>query len=265
MSILPLARRDLVEGRRGLLGWALGLAAVTSLYLPLYPSIGGNPEFAAVIEGLPSELVRTLNYDDILSGAGYTQGTVYGLLGFLLLVIAATAWGSAAIAGDEERGGLELVLAHGVGRERVLLERGLVVLLKLVLLVALVTALVAIYSSAFDLGVGIDGLIGGGLALLLLSTLSGAAALGAGEATGRRMLAIAGGAGIAVVGYALNALGNQSADLEWVGDLSPYSWAFGEEPLRNGVDAGGLGLLLALSVLAVVIGMLVLRRRDIGR
>ncbi|SDN65407.1 ABC-type multidrug transport system, ATPase component [Cryobacterium flavum] len=48
------------------------------------------------------------------TGAGYTQATLFGLIGFLLLSIAATSWGAGALGGDEESGRLELTLAHGV-------------------------------------------------------------------------------------------------------------------------------------------------------
>src|SRR3546814_2524257 len=57
--------------------------------------------------------------------------TFFGLIGFLLLTIAAISWGSAAIAGAEESGKLELNLAHGVSRTQYALESALAVLVKI--------------------------------------------------------------------------------------------------------------------------------------
>lgn len=102
--ILPVFRRSLRESWRGLIGWSLGIAAVLFLYLPLYPSFGSGGQLQDMIKSLPKELVQTLGYDQIATGAGYAQSTFYGLMGFLLLTIAAVLWGSAAIAGADEWG-----------------------------------------------------------------------------------------------------------------------------------------------------------------
>ncbi len=42
------------------------------------------------------------------------------------------------------------------------------------------------------------------------------------------------GAGIAVAGYAFNAIANQVEDAEWLRAISPYSWAFHQAPLAQG-------------------------------
>ena len=263
MTAVPLFRRALADSRRGLLGWAGGLAAVIALYLPLFPSFGGNKEFLALIDGLPADLVAALNYDQITSGAGYTQGTVYGLLGFVMLTIAATSWGAAAIAGDEERGTLELTLAHGVSRHQLVLERFAAILVKLAALVVWVTILVAALNRPSELDLEPAGILAGGLALFGTGLLTASIGLLAGAISGRRIVAVGAAASVAVVGYAANALGNQSSDLEWLHSISPYHWAFGANPLADGVDAA-IGLLFAHSVLAIAAAIVAFRRRDVG-
>jgi ABC-2 type transport system permease protein len=100
-EFLPVFRRSLGDSWRSLLGWSIGVSAALMLYIPLYTSIGGNDQMKQLIKSLPSELVKTIGYEQISTGAGYTQATYFGLMGLLLLTIAATAWGTAAIAGDE--------------------------------------------------------------------------------------------------------------------------------------------------------------------
>lgn len=121
MSSTPIFIRGVLGSWRGLLAWAAAIVAVLLLYLPLYPSMQ-TPELSQMINNLPSELVQALGYEDITSGAGYTQATFFGLIGFILIIIAAISWGSAAIAGNEESGQLELTLAHAVGRVQYALE-----------------------------------------------------------------------------------------------------------------------------------------------
>lgn len=80
---LPILRRALTDGWRGLLGWTVGLAAVALLYLPLFPSMA-SPELTDVLDALPPALIETLGYRDIGTGPGYTQATFFGLIGFVL-------------------------------------------------------------------------------------------------------------------------------------------------------------------------------------
>lgn len=260
---LPLLRRQLSESWRGLIGWALGLAGVVGMYLPLYSTIGGNPEFRAIIESLPPELVAALSYDQITTGAGYTQGTVHGLIGFVLVTIAAVAWGSSIIAGDEERGTLEIVLAHGVGRAQLVLERFAAIALKLIALAVLLGLMVVALNEPAALGLSLEGIVAGSVALLGLGLLTATVGTLAGAIVGRSTIAVSAAAGVAVLGYALNALGNQNPDLEWMHAFSPYFWAFGANPLAEGFDPL-MGLLFAVSAVALTAAVLAFRRRDVA-
>lgn len=262
-STLPVFRRAIGESWRSMIGWSLGIAGVLFMYLPLFPSIGGDGQMQQIIESMPQELVKTLGYEQIASGPGYVQGTFFGLLGFLLLVIAATEWGSGAIAGAEETGRLELTIAHAVGRTQYAIESGLAVLAKLLWLGLLATFIIMVLNEPSELEIDPGNLVGVVAALVGLAFLSGATALLVGAATGRRILAIAAGAGVAVVGYVFNAIANQVADAEWLRVVSPYSWAYREAPLMDGTHWGGLGLLWGFSLLFLIGSAFVLRARDI--
>ncbi|MBC7723529.1 MAG: ABC transporter permease subunit [Burkholderiaceae bacterium] len=260
---MPLFTRALASSWRSLIGWSLGVIAALSLYLPLFASIGGNGQMKDLLASLPPELITSLGYDQISTGSGYTQATYFGLLGFALLMIAATAWGTAAIAGDEETGSLELTLAHGVGRVQVVLERTLAVLVRLAWLGALSCLMVFLLNDSAGLGIDPANIPGMGAAFVGLGLLTATSSIAVGALTGRRAFATAAGAGVAVVGYALNALANQSADLDAMHNFSPYHWAYGASPLANGADWGGLGLLYGLAAVLIAVAAVGLSRRDL--
>ncbi|WP_167050862.1 ABC transporter permease subunit [Salinibacterium sp. ZJ77] len=260
---LPLVTRALGESWRGLIAWAVGVVAVLVLYLPLYPSIGGSRELQGILDSLPPELIAALGYDQISTGAGYTQSTFFGLVGFVVLVVAATAWGSSLIAGDWESGRLELDLAHGVGRVRVVLEAALTVLVKLVLLLAITVAVILVLDEPFELEIETGNLLAAAVGTTGLAYLSAAVALLVGAVTGRRSLAATGGALIAAIGYVMQALAKQSADLEWLGAWSPYLWVNDPVPLIDGWNSIGFAKVWGLGLLFVAGAALVLRRRDI--
>ncbi|WP_247829078.1 ABC transporter permease subunit [Arthrobacter antioxidans] len=261
--ILPVFRRSIGDSWRSLLGWSLGVAAALLLYLPLFPSIGGNGEMQQIIDSLPPELVKTLGYEQIASGPGYVQSTFYGLIGFLLLVIAAVSWGSSAIAGAEESGQLELTLAHGVSRTQVALESALSVIVRLAWLGLLAAAIVVMLIEPAELAIDPPNAVGTSAALVGLAALSGGFALLIGAVTGRRILAIGAGAGIAILAYVGNAIANQATGAQWLRAVSPYSWAYRDQPLTDGTDWAGLLLLWGVSTVLVLLATLALRRRDV--
>lgn len=263
-NVLPVFRRSLRESWRSLAAWSLGIAAVLFLYLPLYPSLGGDGQLTALLDSLPKQLVTTLGYDQISTGAGYAQSTFYGLLGFLLLTIAAVAWGSAAIAGAAESGRLELDLAHGIGRVPYALECALSVLVRLAWLGLFAGVVIWAMNEPSKLGIDPPRIIGASAALVGLAFVSAATALLAGALTGRRAIATGAGAGIAVLGYVFQAVAKQSADVEWLNALSPYAWVYRHPPLLDGVDVAGLALVWGLGLALAAASALALQRRDIA-
>lgn len=258
----PVLRRWLADGWRALIGWTIGIAAVIGLYLPLYPSMR-SPELQGLLESLPPELVATLNYDDITTGAGYTSATFFGLVGFALLSIAAIGWGAALIGGAEESGRLELTLAHAVSRVGYALQAAGALVVKLLLLGIATWLLVWAMNGPGELELDAGNLTAMVTSWLGLGLLTGAAAMAAGAATGRRVWGLGAGAGVAVAGYTLQAVANNNPDLDWLRDFSPYDWAFGSSPLSNGWDGAGLGWLYGLSAVLLAAATLALSRRDV--
>lgn len=261
---LPLYRRAISETWRSLIGWTLGLAAALALYVPLFKSIGGNADMQKLLDSLPPELIKALGYDNIGTGSGYVHSTFFGLIGFALITIAATAWSSAAIAGDEETGSLELTLAHGVTRTQVVLERSAAIVTKLAWLALVSVLLILALNDSSGLGIDAGNLLAEGAAFLGLGILTAAVGLAIGAITGRRAYATGAAAGVAVAGYALNAVANQTENLAWLHNLSPYAWAYQNVPLTNGADWGGLALLYGSSAALVVIAVIALAKRDVG-
>ncbi|NCD20131.1 MAG: ABC transporter permease [Actinobacteria bacterium] len=264
MSRLPVFAQDLREGRRSLIGWALGLIVVMMIYLPFFELMGGSDEIRDMLDMLPPALVETVGYDQMFTGPGYAQATILGLLGFILGTIAAVGWGARAIAGDEETGTLELTLAHRVSRERLVLERALGILVRLLVLGVVVAVVLVATSGPFGLDLVAGNVLAAVTAFVILLLTTAMAALAAGAVVGRRVVALAAGTGLAVFGYVGDAVGGQAAGWGWLQDISPFAWAYGGDPITDGWDLGGLALLLALSAVLLGAAVLAFRRRDVG-
>lgn len=260
---LPLLRKSLRDARLGLLGWTLGNVGAILLYLPFYPSIGANSDMQAFFTDFPPEVVNLFGLDQMGSGAAYTQATYFGLTAFLLLAIAAISWGASAIAGDEESGTLELTLAHGVGRSQLVLERALSIVTRVVVIIAVASLSIWLLNGPAELDLEAGNLMAVALALLGLTLVVGLASLAAGAISGRRSVATAVGAGVAVLAYVLDAV-SQTANVPWLAAISPYTWAFGDSPIQSGFDWSGLALLFGAAALLLIVALAAFRRRDVG-
>jgi len=256
--------KSLWDGRRGLIGWIIGITAVGCLYAAFYPTVN-TPEMADAIKAYPKGLLDAIGFTDITSASGYVGSTTFGLLGPILILVFATAMGGSAIAGEEEAGRLDLTLAHPVTRWAVLLQRfaALVAAMAAVGLV-LAVALIALSGPAQLEDLEPANIVAASAQLALLGIMFGALALSLGAVTGRRNLAAAGVAVIGVAGYLANNLAPSVGGLEWLQRLSPFFYQSGGAPLRDGFQAVDSAVLVVVSLIIVVAGGLVFDRRDVA-
>lgn len=259
----------LVEGirerRRGLAWWALGLAALVALNVAFYPSIRDDQALSDYAKDLP-ESVRALFAGgelDITSPAGYLNSQIFALLAPILFLIFAIGAGSAAVAGEEERGTLDLILAQPLRRRNYVVQRFLA-LTALVAALALVLLLtVALGSWAVDLEIGFGKLLAASSSVGLLALFFGSVALAAGAIRPGRAPAIALAAGLAVVAWLLDGLGKAVDLLDSLRPLSPYYQAIGRNPLREGALWDGWSILAVACALLAAVAVVGFERRDV--
>ena len=261
-----VALRMIRDARRSLAWWTVGVVALVWVNVIFYPSVRDSPEIEGFVEDSP-ELMRALlggrESLDILSPAGYLDAQVFALLVPLLLLIFAIGHGAGAIAGEEERGTLELLLANPVGRHRLVAEK-LLGLLGLVALFAAVTWLSSWTSGlAVDLGVSAGRMLAATLAAGLLGGLFGVLALLTGAATGRRGPAIGVPAALAVAAYLLMALAPLADWLEPWRVLSPFYYYASYDRLVDGMDWGAAGVLALVTAVLAGAAVLAFERRDL--
>ena len=256
--------KTLWDGRRSLLSWAIAIAAVGAMYAAFWPTVN-TPQMQDAMRNYPQAVLEAFNYNDLASAAGYVGSSVYGLLIPLLVAVFAIAYGTRALAGDEEAGTLDLLLAHPVSRVRTALSRFAALCTALAVVGAVLLLAMLAISGPADLGSITPGEFAAAtLQLVLFGALLGALAFAVGAATGRKALAIGVTAGVAVLGYLANGVFPQVRGLAWTRDVSPWHWYLGGEPLKNGLQVGDSLLLLGVTVVLVLCGTWLFNRRDVA-
>lgn len=255
--------KTLSDQRRALLAWMIGTGVATALYASFYPTMR-NPEMEAAMASYPQAMMDAFDFQDLASPAGYLAGTVFGIIGPVLLIIFTTGIGARAIASEEESGRLDLLLAHPVSRTRVVVQRfGALIIATLLVGGAILLVLLALSGPAqLDLPAG--HLVAMVVHLVLLGICFGALALALGAAFGRRGLALAVAAILGMLSYFANTLAPQSESLAWLQNVSPFHYYSGGQPLRNGLRLGDASILLGVSLALVAAGTLAFNRRDVG-
>lgn len=252
------------DNRRGWLGWTAAITGIAAMYAGFWPTIN-NPDLLKAMQAYPQALLEALNMQDLTRPEGYLGSSVFGLLVPFLVAVFAIAAGTKALATDEEAGTLELVMAHPVSRTALAMQRlASVVTALAVIAVVVFIAITALRGPAQFSEVGVEYIGAICLQLFLFGLLFAALAFAVGAFTGRKSLATGAGAAVAVLGYLANTFLPQIEGLVWTRNLSPFYWYLGGEPLINGLQWSGVGLLAGFAALLTALGVLRFQRRDIG-
>ena len=227
------------ERRAGLVWWVLGLAALAMLTVAFWPTLRDQNSLTDFLDSLPPGLLALFgveNVDALLTPAGFVSSRLYASIGPILLIAFAVSVGTRVIAGEEERGTMDLLLSQPVTRTRIVME-GLaaMVLLVAVLATTLVVVLLAT-NPVFDLELTVTVVLAANVGVLLLAVLHGALALAVGSLTGNRPLTLGVATAVIVFGWFINGLAEIVEQLEPFQRVSPFHWFLQGSPLTNGFD-----------------------------
>jgi beta-exotoxin I transport system permease protein len=264
---LLVTERGLRDRRRGLIGWAIGIAGYVVLQSSFYPSVQSS-ELQRAVANYPKELKAFFGGAqafDFSTGHGYLDVELFSLIIPALLTIAAISFGAAALAGEQERGTLDLLLANPVTRRRAVAEKALGLGATVGALAGVVFATLVVMNPIVDLGVGVANLAIACAAVAVLAYGFGATAMLVGATTGSRTLAIAIPAAFFAAAYLVVGLAGLVSWLEPLRLASPLYHATGTRPLAHGLPVANSAILVAWCTVMVAGTVAVFERRDLVR
>ena len=173
-------------------------------------------------------------------------------------------WGGDLLAGEEDRGTIDILLANPISRGRVLLEKWAALVAGVTATGAALAAGLAVAIPSVDLRIDAAGAAAAVISVVLLALVFGSLALTVGAATGRRGIARGTAAVLAVAAYLVSSLSDLVSWLRPVRPLSPWYHALGVDPLANGFAVAHLLVPLGMTAAIVVVGVYAFNRRDLG-
>lgn len=255
-------KHTLRRQRGQILGWGIGLALYGLMMGAMYDTINAIEGIEELLANYPKELWAFFGDMMNLSTPQGYFGTYYS--SYIPLIVGIFAAGAAAglLAGDEERGTLDLTLSYPVSRTSLFWGRWLAfaVATALILFIGYLGWAVTLPMTAMDVTwwalllafvpMWALLLLFGALALVLSLLLPSA-----------RMASLTTG-GLLVANFLLLGLANLNDNLQPIMDVTPFAFFQGGDAL-NGLNWGWVAGLTAVSLLLAAAAWVLFRRRDI--
>ena len=228
---------------------------------PMYASIPA--ETLTTFEQLPEQLMALFGGGDMSTPEGWYTLETFGLMAPVAVILVTVVMGAGALAGEESRRTMGLLLANPISRSRIVFEKAIPMVLFAFLVGFATFAGVALGSLIADLGMSIGNIAATATLQVLVGLVFGSLAFALSAGTGRTSISIYGAVGAALFFHLVNSLGALNdgiADLAW---LTPFHYYLGNDPLNSGMDWVNAAVLAVLSVVLIGLSVVLFQRRDI--
>ena len=228
---------------------------------PLYRLISGPmKQFGA---SLPPTLLAIFGGGNLSTPEGFYQVETFGMMVPLAVMVATVTVASQALAGEEQRRTMGLLLSAPVSRARVVLEKTVAMVVYGFAVGVFIFAGVWLGSVIGRLGMSAANIAATTLLGTLLGLTIGAIALALSAATGRVRVAVYGAVGIALVGHVLNAFLPLNESTKGLVKWTPFAYYLNSDPLMNGMNWWHGLVQLILTVVFIGLAVPLFQRRDL--
>ena len=254
--------------RNSLLWYSIGMVLLVGMVVGVYPTVReGADTFTQLMEAMPQGLMSFFGSSEIadfLEPAGFINSRVNASIGAVVLAVYAISLGTGAVAGEEDRRTMDLILATPVTRHRIVLERFAAMVTLVTIVAGVVLVVMVVGNPIVDLGFSLPNMIASNLGLALLALVFGTVALAVGGLTGKRGVTVGIAAGLTVATFFINGLAELVDWLQGPQKLTPFYWLQQWDPLNDGFSIGTIALMAV--VIAVLLGVAAwgFNRRDIA-
>ena len=250
--------------RGQILGWGLGLALYGLMIVSMYDTMAAQQDqLQQMIASYPQEFLAFFGGDanSLITPAGFLGMYAFSMMPVIIGIFAVLA-GSGLIVSDEERGRLDLIITHPVGRSAFFFGRALGILAASVSIMLLGWLGFSLMLGSSSLGFSWGQMLVPFLALLVQTLVYATLALLLSMLLPSRRLAAMLTGVILVTSYFVSSLSFMDERLATLAKLMPYHY-FQTVLSFQELNLGWLFALLGAAVLMTLFAWLRFLRRDI--
>jgi polyether ionophore transport system permease protein len=258
--------KTLHDCRVAILGWGLGLGAMTPLIFLIVPTLLGDAESRAEILAVVQHPAMRLFAEpvDVLEPGGYATWRMSLVLPLMSLWALLAA--SRMVRGEEQSGSLDVLLSTPRSRLRVVTQKVAAIAVALLAMGGLIGLLARAGASLARVDLGLDAALLFGLNAALLAMVFGALALLISQFTRERRTAAGTAGALLGLSMVLTSAGRVVPNGAWIGQISPLYYFELSKPLvpSYGVSPHAMLVLAALAAVLSLIAVALFVRRDVG-
>lgn len=258
-----LINKTFYDKRGFILGWSIGVAIMAAITIAFYPTI--KDQIGQLFQNIPKALESiTGSSEDYKSITGYVGTGVFDLRIPMLTITMAIILGLGLSVTEEYSGRMYLLLAQPIARTKIVWQKSLAMVGIFTIVHIVLAGAIAFVVSIIGESMALDKIIAGCLMCLLLTTAIGSITLGLGFALARKGLVT-----MLVTVYVFGSylLTSFAAQIDWLKHIEPASvfhYYKASEALKSGYNLDHITVYLLISVVAILIGAIMFKNRDIG-
>jgi ABC-2 type transport system permease protein len=259
--MLNLLRYEILSRRTSVLGWGIGLGLLSSMYIVVYP------QFIDVMSSIGNIGIYRLLGVDLASFAGYIASVVFQFFPIILGVYMIMA-GTGTIAGEDDNGTLELVVAMPLPRWQIVtmkaLALALISLIALIIIGAINALSLGLVLQTVEADVTPAQLFVAYLSAWPLMLAVMAMSLFLGAFLPNRKIALAVMVGFYLISYLLQSLSALIPDLEGLKTLSIFSYVNTSATIfTEGPQITDIAVLLVLALIFFLLAVWTFQSRNV--
>ncbi|VAW06452.1 hypothetical protein MNBD_ACTINO02-2561 [hydrothermal vent metagenome] len=253
------------ERRRSMPWWIGGLAFLLIVTILSYPSFKDTQGLEDLFKNMQPMLAMfgVESAADLFSPVGLINARMYESIGILVIGAFAISMGTAALAGEEDRGTMELLLMQPISRRSIVLQKHAALTVLLIGINVFLAIVLFVGNPVLDGLLSVQGILAANVGATLVGFLFGSLALAIGGVTGKRGMTNGISAGYLAAAFFFNGIANIVDGLKWTQKLTPFYWFSRADPLANGFPMGDFVVLLVVGLVLVGVGLWGFDRRDV--
>lgn len=256
--------KTLRDYRYSVLGWAIGFIFISFYLMYFYPYISRSKEIIDVMDKMPS-FIRNLVGDKfkLTTPAGFFNIQPFSMFAPLLFLIFGISKAGETIAGEHEKGTLDLLLAIPISRVKVVMEKIVAIGISIFFLGFIFWLGMAIGSVIFQVSLNFFNLAEVIFSCCLLGIFFAVLTLFFSCLFLHKKIATGVVSGFAIVTYLINAYAPVVAELRPFRFFSPFYYYNGAEPLINGINLYHCFMLLVFIFLFSILSIIFFKKVDL--